>query len=152
MNKMKMERVYIGSDHGGFTMKIKVMQYLQKLGYQPIDVGCDSDNSCDYPDYALKAAGLAAKNNSRAILVCGTGIGMAMAANKVKGARAAVAYDEYTARMSREHNDSNVLCLGERTTSEPKAKKIVKTWMETEFSNDERHRRRVNKIMEIENA
>jgi ribose 5-phosphate isomerase B len=145
-----MEKIIIGSDHAGFRLKRAIKNYLKELGYENEDIGTDSEESCDYPDFAYKVAAKVAETGGRGIIICGTGIGSCIAANKVKGVRAALAFDEYTARMSREHNNSNVLCLGERTTREEMAKKIVKIWLETPFSNEGRHRRRVEKIMKLE--
>lgn len=145
-----MSKIIIGSDHGGFKLKEKIKNYLEELDYEYEDVGTDDDKSSDYPDFAKKVAEKVAETDGRGILICGTGIGMSMAANKVEGIRAVLAYDEFTAKMSREHNNSNVLCLGERTTKEGMAKKIVKIWLETGFSKDERHHRRVDKIMKLE--
>ena len=145
-----MKKIIIGSDHGGFELKGKIEHYLEELGYEYEDLGTNNTQSSDYPDFAYKVAKKVAETNSKGILICGTGIGMNMAANKVTGIRAALAYDESTARMSREHNNSNILCLGERTTKENLAKKIVKVWLETEFSKEERHIRRINKITKLE--
>lgn len=144
-----MKKIIIGSDHGGFKLKEKIKKYLGELGYEYEDIGTDSMQSCDYPDFAYKVAKKVAETNSKGILICGTGIGMSISANKVRGIRAALAFDEFTAKMSREHNNSNVLCLGERTTKEELAKKIVKVWLETPFSKEERHHRRVDKITKL---
>ena len=143
-------KIFIGSDHGGFKLKEKIREYLEELNYEYEDIGTENKESCDYPDFAYKVAKKVAETNSRGILICGTGIGVSMAANKVKGIRAALAFNEYTAKMSREHNNSNVLCLGERTIKEALAKKIVKVWLDTKFSKEERHHRRVDKIMKLE--
>ncbi len=145
-----MKKIIIGSDHAGFKLKELIKKYLIKLNYQYEDVGTNSEESCDYPDFAYKVAKKVSETNSRGIVICGTGIGSCIAANKVNKIRAAVAFDEYTAKMSREHNNGNVLCLGERTTKEGLAKKIVKIWLETPFSKEERHHRRVDKIMKLE--
>lgn len=145
-----MEKIFIGSDHGGYRLKEKIKPYLEELGYEVDDQGPDNDESSDYPVYAKKVADKVSESDGKGILICGTGIGMSMAANKVKGVRAALAYDEKTARLSREHNNSNILCLGERTTEEDMAKKIVKTWLETKFSPEERHHRRVDEIMDLD--
>ncbi len=145
-----MKKIIIGSDHGGFELKEILKEYLKELSYDYEDVGTKNRESCDYPDFAKKVSQKIIEKNSRGILICGTGIGMSMAANKIKGIRAALAFDEYTAKMSREHNNSNVFCLGERTTKEIMAKKIVKIWLETKFSKEERHHKRVGKIMKLE--
>ncbi|MBR9705580.1 ribose 5-phosphate isomerase B [Candidatus Pacearchaeota archaeon] len=145
-----MEKIIIGSDHGGFKLKEKIKGYLKELGYDNEDMGPFNDESSDYPDYAKKVAKKVASEKGKGILICGTGMGMCMAANKVNGIRAALAYDEYTAKMSREHNNSNILCLGERSLKEEMAMKIVKIWLKTPFSKEERHHKRVDKIMDLE--
>ena len=143
-------KIAIASDHAGFELKEKLKEFLNELGYGYKDFGTFSKESVDYPDYALRVAeSVAEKKFERGILVCGTGIGMSMAANKVPGIRAALCYDEKTARLSREHNDANILTLGARLTSEKKAKEIVKVWLKTEFAGG-RHSRRLKKIEEIE--
>lgn len=139
--------IYIGSDHGGFDLKETIKKHLEKNNIQYKDLGPNNlDNNDDYPDYALKVAKEVAKTNGKGILICGTGIGMCITANKVKGIRAALCYDKETAKLSREHNDANVLCLGGRTTEIKKALKIVDVWLNTDFSSEERHKRRVEKM------
>lgn len=140
--------LYVASDHGGFELKEELKKYLKKNNIEYKDLGPDNlDNADDYPDFALKVAKKVAKNiDNKGILVCGTGIGMCMTANKIKGIRAALCYDERTAKLSREHNDSNILCLGGRTTHTDKAIEIVNTWLNTEFNDVERHKRRVEKM------
>ncbi len=145
-----MEKIYIGSDHGGIKLKETIKKLIEEEGYEAEDLGCYDKESCDYPEYAKKVAEKVAEEDGRGILICGTGIGMCIAANKVKGIRAAFAYDDFTAKMSREHNNSNILCLGERSLEEDNAKNITKIWLRTKFSSEERHHRRVNKIMEME--
>ena len=141
----------LGSDHAGFRLKEHVKAFLEKEGFEYEDIGTfDEKKSCDYPETALKLAKKVIEQASKGILMCGTGIGEAIVANKVKGIRAANCFDKHTARMSREHNDSNILCLGARILSKEIASKIVKTWLATEFSKEERHKRRVNQIKEIE--
>lgn len=147
---IKMEKIILGSDHGGFKLKQEVKDLLKELNYEFEDLGCNSEESCDYPEFGQKVAEKVAETDGKGILICGTGIGMSMTANKVKGIRAALAFDEFTAKMSREHNNSNILCLGERTTDEKMAKKIVRIWLETPFSDEERHGRRVDRIMAVE--
>lgn len=143
-------RIILGSDHGGRRLKEEIKGLLRSMDIEFDDVGCHSDDSCDYPDYALPVAKkVAAGEFDLGILVCGTGIGMSIAANKVKGIRCAVVSDEFSARMSREHNDANILALGERVVGTDLAKSIVKTWVSTEFAGD-RHSRRLQKIQEIE--
>ena len=142
-------KIIIGSDHAGFKLKEKIKKLLEKLGYEYEDVGTDSEKSVDYPVYAEKVAKKVAKG-SQGILICGTGLGMCMSANKVKGIRAALAYNESSAEMAKKHNDANVLCLGAREFDENLAKKITKKFLETDFSNEERHKKRINEIMDIE--
>lgn len=145
-----MSKVFIGSDHGGYNLKEKIKEVFSNSGYEFEDVGTTSTDSCDYPVYAEKLAKKVTETNGRGILVCGTGIGMSIAANKFKGIRASHCTDTFSARMTREHNDSNVLCLGERITGQDLALDIVKIWLETPFSNGERHINRVNMIKKFE--
>jgi len=143
-------KIAIASDHAGFELKEKIKQYLKQLGHEHKDFGNHSKESVDYPDFALKAAECVAKKEcDRGILVCGSGIGMCMSANKVPGIRAAACYNTEMARLSREHNDSNVLTVGARLTDEKTVKEIVRVWLTTEFAG-ERHLRRVNKMKDIE--
>lgn len=144
-------KIIIGSDHGGFELKTAIIKFLTDLKYEIEDVGTYSAESCDYPEIAAKLCKNVLAENTRGILVCGTGIGMVIAANKYKGIRAALCGDTYSARLTREHNDSNVLCLGERVIGHGLALDIVKIWLETEFSNAERHKNRIKLIDEIEN-
>jgi ribose 5-phosphate isomerase B len=138
--------VVIGADHGGFDLKEQLIVLLRELGHEIIDVGCYSLDSVDYPDIAGKVREkLLAGNGDRGILICGTGIGMSIAVNRSMEIRAALCHDEYTARMSREHNDANVLCLGARVTGQGVAEEIVKVWMETDFGGG-RHQRRIAKF------
>lgn len=143
-------KLLMGSDHGGIHLKKHLAAYLTGEGYEIIDVGTDTEESCDYPDFAAKLCGELVKGTAdKGILVCGTGIGISIAANKCKGIRAAVCNDVYNARMSRMHNDANVLCMGERTIGVGTAELIVDTWLSTEFEGG-RHARRVAKIMALE--
>lgn len=144
-------KIIIGSDHGGRKLKAEIKGLLEEMNYSYEDVGCDCDDSVDYPDYAKPVAKRVAEGEfDRGILICGTGIGMSIAANKVKGIRCAVVSDEYSARMSREHNNANVLALGERVVGPDLAKSIVRTWLEADFQGD-RHQRRLQKVEELEN-
>src|SRR3989339_851147 len=138
-------KLLLGSDHAGFKLKGEIKKFLDKQKIQYEDVGVFSDEPSDYPDIAYKLARKVSETNSKGILMCGTGIGESIVANKIKGVRAANCFNEYTAQKSREHNDSNVLCLGARVLSADDSKKIIKTWLETEFSNEERHKRRLSK-------
>jgi len=143
--------IAIASDHGGFAMKQTLIDHLRERGLDFEDLGCYSEASVDYPVYAEKAArGVAAGTYEKAVLVCGTGIGMSMAANKVPGIRAAVCADCYSAAMTREHNDSNVLCLGGRTIGPALAMRILDIWLDTPFSGVEKHARRIGMIADLE--
>ncbi|MDO7786821.1 ribose 5-phosphate isomerase B [Desulforamulus aquiferis] len=142
--------VVVGSDHAGFEMKEKICAYLEGRGISVQDMGCNSTESCDYPDFAL-AVGEKIRSGAcqKGILVCGSGVGMAIAANKVPGIRAANIFDPVIAGLAREHNDINVLTLGSRFLDLQKAVEIVDKFMSTEFAGD-RHAKRVNKIADIE--
>ncbi|MGO0123401.1 ribose 5-phosphate isomerase B [Desulfothermobacter acidiphilus] len=140
-------KIAIGSDHGGWQLKQVVRRFLEEEGLEYRDFGTHSPESCDYPDIAFAVAEAVARGDfDRGILICGTGIGMTIAANKVPGVRAALCHDTYSARMSREHNDANVLGLGERVIGPGLALEIVRTWLAASFAG-ERHRRRVDKIL-----
>ena len=143
-------KVSLGADHAGFELKEKIRELLREQGIEVSDEGTHSAESVDYPDYARKVAEAVAGDGSlRGILVCGSGIGMAMAANKVHGVRAAHVTSEQEARMSREHNDANVLTLGARFLDDDTAQRIVQTFLNTRFDGG-RHQRRVEKIAAIE--
>ncbi|WP_220184132.1 ribose 5-phosphate isomerase B [Thermoactinomyces mirandus] len=143
-------KIILGSDHGGRKLKEEIKGLLDEMKISYEDAGCDCDTSVDYPDYAKPVAKRVAKGEfERGILICGTGIGMSIAANKVKGIRCAVVTDEYSARMSREHNNANVLALGERVVGIDLAKSIVRTWLTAEFQGD-RHLRRLQKVEQME--
>jgi len=140
------ETIILGSDHAGFELKEKVKKALDRLGVPHEDVGSQSTESVDYPDYAHRVAeAVGTGRHTRGIVVCGTGIGVSMAANRHAGVRAAVAYDEETARLSREHNDANVLALGGRSLDHALAERILEVWLKTPFAGG-RHARRVEKI------
>ena len=144
-------KIALGADHGGFELKEKLKKRLQTLDYNVLDYGTESLESCDYNDVAVKVSE-AVKDQTvdRGILICGTGVGMCIQANKVKGIRAALVHDMFTAEATRLHNDTNVLCMGGRIIGDEVGFGIAKIWLETEFSNDERHVRRVNKIKDNE--
>jgi ribose 5-phosphate isomerase B len=143
-------KIALGSDHAGFELKEQIKQQLQSRGIAVDDRGTHSADSCDYPDYArLVSEQVAAHGADFGILVCGTGIGMSMAANKVPGIRAARVVSELDAELSREHNDANVLTLGARILTPGETFKIIEKWLSTPFSGG-RHERRVDKIMAIE--
>ena len=140
----------IGSDHGGYELKQAIVESLIAEGYQVLDLGVHSPESADYPDIAaLVARAVAAGEAQRGILICGTGIGVSMAANKVRGVRAALCTDCYMARMAREHNDAQILCLGGRVLGIGSALDIVQVFLESEFQGG-RHARRVKKINALE--
>jgi ribose 5-phosphate isomerase B len=143
-------KIAIGNDHRGFEAKQLIKSIVTQLGHECIDVGTNDSNPVDYPDPAYLASTAVSKEEAdRAILVCSTGLGMSMAANKVKGVRAALCHDELGARISRDHNDANVLCISGDQTGEVLLRKIVEVWLKTEFSGG-RHERRVKKITAIE--
>jgi ribose 5-phosphate isomerase B len=143
-------RIAIGCDHRGYHLKGKLISLLHGLGHDAVDVGCDSVNSVDYPDYAAGVCRLVSKAEAdRGILVCGTGIGMAITANKFRGVRAATCQDELTAEMCRRHNDVNVLCLSGDMLGERCIDGMIEIWLNTEFEGG-RHARRVAKIAELE--
>lgn len=141
-----MNEIIIGSDHAGFELKEKIIKYLKQLKYSIEDLGAYSAKLVDYPLIGKKVAEKVAKTNSIGILICGAGIGMCMVANKIKGIRAALCYDEFTAKVAREHNNANILCLGARTKSANNYKEIIKTFLKTDFSKEERHRIRVKQV------
>ncbi len=140
-------KIAIGSDHGGFEYKKEIISMLTEQGHNVKDFGTYTTDSCDYPEYAKSVAKAVADNEyERGILICGTGIGMSIVSNKFKGIRAALCSDTFSAKATREHNDSNILCLGARVISLDLAKEITSTWIDTPFSNEERHIRRINMI------
>ncbi len=143
-------KIGLGSDHGGFELKKEIADHLKKKGIDCEDYGTHTKDSCDYPEYGYKvAAAVIAGECDLGIVVCGTGIGISLAANKVDGIRCACVSDTFSAEMSRAHNDANMLALGERVVGKGLALKIVDTWLETPFEGG-RHQLRVDKIMEIE--
>lgn len=144
-------KIYIGADHKGFAFKQKIIQLLTELGHQVVDVGTDRDDvPCDYPKLAYQVATLVAKTrNTRGILVCMSGIGHSIAANKVRGVYAALCYNRDAAALSRQHNNSNVLVLGAKFVSEKEMYEIIKVWLTEDFEGG-RHLRRVNQIKTIE--
>jgi len=143
-------KIAIAGDHRGYAAKEKVSLLLNEQGHNVIDMGTNSTRSCDYPDVAYVAAkAVADRKVDRAILFCGSGIGMSIAANKIPGARGALCNDELTAQMSRRHNDSNILCLASDLLGDELMRRIVEVWLETEFEGG-RHMRRIKKIGMIE--
>ena len=140
-----MAKIIIGSDHGGFNLKREIVEHLKILNYEVVDLGCYTQESCDYPVIAKSVAKEVLATNSHGILVCGTGIGVSITANRFEGIRASHCTDTFTARMTRMHNDSNVLCLGERITGVGLALDIVDIWLNTEFEGG-RHQKRIDMI------
>ncbi|MFA6304314.1 MAG: ribose 5-phosphate isomerase B [Patescibacteria group bacterium] len=147
----KNRKIYIGSDHAGFKLKEELKKYLKTLGFACQDLGNTKFEPLDdYPDYATKVARQVVKNKgANGILICGSGVGMCMAANKVRGARAVNASDEKIAQASREHNQANILCFGQSYIKPALAKKITKVWLNTPYSTEDRHVRRVIKMNKL---
>ena len=144
--------VAIGSDHGGFDLKQAIIQYFEENGIEYKDYGTYSEDSVDYAVYAEKTARAVANGECElGLLFCGTGVGISMAANKVRGIRAACCSDLFSAEMTRRHNDANILCLGGRVVSPEKATELVDIFLDTPFSGEERHARRIAQIADIEN-
>ncbi len=148
-----MSKIYAGSDHAGFSLRHRLVEHLRAAGHTVEDLGTTTEASCDYPDYAA-AVGRAVAREPGAVglLVCGTGMGVCIAANKIHGVRAVDAWNVDAAKISRAHNDANVLCLGARTLAEGEALAITDAWLVAPFDGGERHTRRVEKIAEIEAA
>lgn len=140
-------KIAVGSDHAGYKAKEMVKDFLKRKNIEVKDFGTNSEESVDYPDFAYPVAEAVARGEyDRGILVCGSGVGVTIVANRVRGVRAVLAYDTYTAKQSREHGDANVLTLAGRKMTRAKVDKIVDTWLKTKFSDEERHKRRINKI------
>lgn len=143
-------KIALASDHAGFAVKEELKPLLEELGQQVEDLGTVSEESVDYPDYARKVAEAVSRGEvDQGLLVCGSGIGMAISANKVDGVRAALAWNEETARLARQHNDANVLAIGARTTPKDEIPKIIRAWLDAEFEGG-RHERRIEKIRDLE--
>lgn len=139
--------IAIGSDHGGYDLRQEIMAHLKERNLEYKDYGCDSRESCDYPVYAKKVANAIISGEcDKGILICGTGIGISITANKIKGIRAALCHDTFSAQATREHNDANIVAMGARVVGPGLALKIVDTFLDTEFSNDERHIRRIEQM------
>jgi ribose 5-phosphate isomerase B len=144
-------RIATGSDHAGFTLKQDLIAWLDEQGHDVVDLGTTVKERCDYPDYAVKVAEAVTRGEADfGLLVCGTGIGMSMSANKVHGIRAAVVSDAFSARATRLHNDANVLCIGERVVGAGLAQEIVSAWLDADYEGG-RHQGRIDKMMAIEN-
>ena len=144
-------KIAIGCDHGALALKNKVVAHLEKQGHEVKDFGTYTLDSCDYPDFAEKAAKAVASGEcEKGIVLCTTGIGISIAANKVPGIRCALLHETWSAKMTREHNDTNMMAMGAAVVGELLALEIVDTWLGTEFSGDERHQRRIDKLMALE--
>ena len=144
-------KIAIGCDHGALDLKNKVIAHLTAKGHEVVNFGTDTLDSCDYPDYAAPAAKAVASGEcDKGIVLCTTGIGVSITANKINGIRCALVHDLLTARMTRQHNNTNVLAMGAGIIGQMLAFEIVDTWLGTEFSHNERHQRRINKVMALE--
>lgn len=146
-------KIAIAADHGGYKLKEEIKPYIESLGHTVTDFGAYSEDSVDYPDYAAPCArAVVSGEMDRGIVICGTGIGISIAANKIKGVRCGLCTDPVMARLTREHNDANMLAMGARIIGGELARGIVKAFLETDFSNGQRHIDRINKITELERA
>jgi ribose 5-phosphate isomerase B len=144
-------KIAIACDHGALDLKNKVMAHLEQKGYEVVNFGTDTLASCDYPDFVGPAArAVACGECDKGIALCTTGIGVSIAANKIAGIRCALLSDKMSARLTREHNDTNMMALGAGVVGEMLALEIVDTWLETDFSHNERHQRRIDKVMALE--
>lgn len=142
-------KIAFACDHGGLQLKNHIIEFVKKMGHEVLDYGCYTEESCDYPVFGKKACKAVASGEAdRGIVICSTGIGMSIVANKVKGIRCALLTDENSARLTREHNNTNCMAMGQKNVSFDLAERIVRVWLETEFSNAERHIRRINMIEE----
>ena len=145
-------KIAIACDHGALELKNKMKTHLQEKGYEVVDFGTHTLDSCDYPDFAAPAAkAVAAGQCEKGIVLCTTGIGVSITCNKVKGIRCALLSDVMSARMTREHNDTNMMAIGAGVVGQMLALEIADTWLGTEFSHNERHQRRIDKVMQLEN-
>ncbi|MBT3393278.1 MAG: ribose 5-phosphate isomerase B [Elusimicrobiaceae bacterium] len=144
-------KIALGCDHAGFVLKKEVKEHIEKLGYEVIDVGTNSEESVDYPDFAFACAEKVAKGEAeKGVIICGSGVGACITANKVKGVRAAICHDEYSATQGVEHDDMNVICIGGRIVNNTTAKILVENFLKAKFTKEERHLRRLNKVLDIE--
>lgn len=144
-------KISIGCDHGALALKNKIVSHLQGKGYEVVDFGTYTTDSCDYSDFAAAAARAVASGAcEKGVVLCTSGIGVSISANKIDGIRCALLSDVWSARMTRMHNDSNMMAMGAGVVSEHLALEILDTWLDTEFSGEERHQRRINKLMALE--
>ena len=139
------KKIVLGSDHAGYKYRQKLISYLKKKKYDVIDVGCDSEESCDYPDFAKKVCSQVKKNKCHGVLICGTGIGISIAANKVKGIRCGIAYSDEVASLMRQHNDANIIAFGERQMNFEDVKRRLDIFLKSGFEGG-KHLRRVKKL------
>ena len=147
-----MDLIAIASDHGGFSLKVDIVSFLNELGYEVNDMGPKNQNSVDYPDYGIRIAQAVTQNtDSRGIVICGTGIGMSIVVNRFSGIRGTLCSDLYTAKLCREHNDSNILIMGGRVVGHGLAREIVKVWLGTPFEGG-RHQKRLDKINQFDES
>ena len=147
-----MDLITIASDHGGFSLKVDIVSFLKELGYEVNDMGPKNQNSVDYPDYGIRIAQAVTQNtNSRGIVICGTGIGMSIVVNRFTGIRGTLCSDLYTAKLCREHNDSNILIMGGRVVGYGLAREIVKVWLSTPFEGG-RQQKRLDKINQFDKS
>ncbi len=147
-----MDLIAIASDHGGFSLKVDIVSLLNELGYEVNDIGPKNQNSVDYPDYGIRIAQAVTTNSdSRGIVICGTGIGMSIVVNRFPGIRGTLCSDLYTAKLCREHNDSNILIMGGRVVGHGLAREIVKVWLSTPFDGG-RHQKRLDKINQFDKS
>ena len=147
-----MDLIAIASDHGGFSLKVDIVSFLNELGYEVNDMGPKNQDSVDYPDYGIRIAQAVTQNtNSRGIVICGTGIGMSIVVNRFTGIRGTLCSDLYTAKLCREHNDSNILIMGGRVVGHGLAREIVKVWLSTPFEGG-RHQKRLDKINQFDKS
>ncbi len=146
-------KIAIASDHAGYSLKMQTLEIVKNLGHEPIDLGTDSpDISVDYPDFSEKVAlEINSGKAERGIIVCGSGVGASIAANKFKGIRAGLCHDTYSAHQAVEHDDMNALCMGSRIIGIALAEEIITAFLNAKFSNEERHKRRLNKVIGFEN-
>ena len=147
-----MDLISIASDHGGFSLKVDIVSFLNELGYEVKDMGPKNQNPVDYPDYGIRIAQVVTQNTgSRGILICGTGIGMSIVVNRFPGIRGTLCSDLYTAKLCREHNDSNILIMGGRIVGHGLAREIVSVWLNTPFDGG-RHQKRLDKINQLDKS
>jgi ribose 5-phosphate isomerase B len=145
------EKIAIGSDHAGYPLKVQVLEYLKKKGHEVIDLGTDSEAPVDYPDYAEKVGEKVSSGEADiGIVLCGSGVGASVAANKIRGVRAGLCHDTFSAHQGREDDDTNVLCMGARVIGPNLAMEVLESFLKAKFSGLERHQRRLNKVLAIE--